>query len=218
MKKISTVVFDFNGTILDDLDICFQILNQMLINHHHKPITLNRYLDIFTFPIKKYYVAAGFDFSIDDFNQLADEFINLYQDASLSCPLTPGFIDAISFLKKHQLKLIILSASEQGRLNQQVDHLKINQYFDVVLGTENILAHGKEQRLKDYLSSNHLIAQETLFIGDTLHDYEVAKSIGAEILLVSSGHQSKKVLSSADVPVIETLKDFITYFSATYTI
>ena len=51
MKKVDTIILDFNGTILDDLDLCFNVLNKMLVMYNHKPVTLEEYLDIFTFPV-----------------------------------------------------------------------------------------------------------------------------------------------------------------------
>ena len=62
MKEVKTVIFDFNGTILDDLDLCFNILNKMLNMYNHPSISKGRYLDIFTFPVIEYYKKAGFNF------------------------------------------------------------------------------------------------------------------------------------------------------------
>ena len=46
---------------------------------------------------------------------------------------------------------------------------------------------------------------EAVFIGDTLHDAEVAEEIGVDCLLVASGHQHPERLRSAGVPVAEDL-------------
>ena len=64
MKKVDTIILDFNGTILDDLDLCFNVLNKMLVMYNHKPVTLEEYLDIFTFPVIEYYRKAGFNFDM----------------------------------------------------------------------------------------------------------------------------------------------------------
>ena len=52
---MKTIFFDFNGTIINDVDLCLNILNEMLKENGLEPITLERYREIFTFPIKKYY-------------------------------------------------------------------------------------------------------------------------------------------------------------------
>ena len=49
--------------------------------------------------------------------------------------------------------------------------------------------------------------KDVLFIGDTLHDLEVANAMGAECMLVSCGHQSYEVLSKGNVKIIETIND-----------
>ena len=87
MKKVNTIIFDFNGTILDDLDLCFNTLNKMLNMYNHPSITLDRYLDIFTFPVINYYRKAGFDFDKEPFDELAPIFMDIYQPNSLKCSL-----------------------------------------------------------------------------------------------------------------------------------
>ena len=69
---IKYVFFDFNGTILNDVDLCLNLLNQILAKQGHKSISLEEYKNIFTFPIKRYYELAGIDFSKDSFEASGD--------------------------------------------------------------------------------------------------------------------------------------------------
>ena len=64
--KYDCIFYDFNGTLLDDTDICVEILNKMLDKRGYKHITKEKYRDIFSFPIKEYYEKAGFDFSNEE--------------------------------------------------------------------------------------------------------------------------------------------------------
>ena len=59
--KYDYLVLDFNGTIIDDVDLCLNILNHLLEERDYKKVSLEEYKHIFTFPIKKYYINAGFD-------------------------------------------------------------------------------------------------------------------------------------------------------------
>ena len=61
---IKHVFFDFNGTIIDDLKLCYDLLNEFLEEQGKEKVTLERYKDIFRFPIKEYYRLAGIDFNI----------------------------------------------------------------------------------------------------------------------------------------------------------
>ena len=207
MKNIDTIIFDFNGTILDDVDLCFNILNKMLKERGYKEISKEKYLDIFNFPVQDYYVLAGFDFNKHPFADLAVEFIDLYQKASLDCPL---YSSLIPFLEKNKDKRkIILSASQIDNLNEQVNHFGIRKYFDAVLGTNTIEGRGKLDVALDYIKQNHLDPNKTLLIGDTSHDFEVAQTLNVKCALVAKGHQSKARLLKITPYVFDDMSEII---------
>ena len=211
MKKVQTIIFDFNGTILDDLDLCFTILNKMLNMYNHPSITLNRYLDIFTFPVIEYYKKAGFDFNKESFDELAPIFMDLYQPNSLKCSLHEGIIDMIKEWKKEGKKIILLSASKRNLMIEQLEHFKIKELFDEILGTGTINAVGKVDIAKEYIETNHIDKDSTIMIGDTLHDDEVANVLGVTSFLISKGHQSKERLLTSSAIVLDDIKEIINY-------
>ena len=51
------IFLDFNGTVLDDVDLCLNLLNEMLYEKEHITVDLDKYKEIFDFPIIKYYIA-----------------------------------------------------------------------------------------------------------------------------------------------------------------
>ena len=67
MKKY--IFLDFNGTIIDDVDLCLDLLNQILENQKKEKVSKERYKDIFTFPVQKYYELAGVDFYLNSFTE-----------------------------------------------------------------------------------------------------------------------------------------------------
>lgn len=205
--NIDTIILDFNGTILDDVDLCFNILNTMLKRHGYKEISKERYLDIFDFPVINYYVKAGFDLKKDSFDDLAVEFINLYQNASLNCNL---YSSLIPFLNKNEDKhKLILSASQIDNLKEQVNHFGITKYFDAVLGTNTIEGRGKLDVALDYIKTNNLDPNRTILIGDTIHDFEVARALNVKCALVAKGHQSKERLLKCTSNVYNDLSEII---------
>ena len=74
-------------------------------------------------------------------------------------------------------------------------------------------ANGKLSAGVELLNKTTIPKGDTIMIGDTLHDAEVAKELGIDCVLIASGHQSKQRLLSANVPVFDTLielqKDFL---------
>jgi phosphoglycolate phosphatase len=186
MKKY--IFWDFNGTILDDARLCYNILIEMLIEEKQNVVTFDEYLKIFTFPIKDYY-AKVFDFNKTPFEVLAHRFIKRYQPESLTCKLHEGIVDTIRYYEGQGYVNILLSASEEKNLFEQLEHFKIRHLFTHVLGTKNIYAKTKLDVAKKFIEDFHIHKDEMVMIGDTLHDAEIAHEIGCDIIIFTKGHQ-----------------------------
>lgn len=194
--KIDNIIFDFNGTIIDDVDLCISILNYMLETKHHPLVTKDQYLHFFRFPIIEYYRAAGFtdeELSDSGYSKLAQLFIELYQPSSLKCSLYKGFKPTVERYKDKK-NLYLLSATEKSNLYQQTNYFKITQDFKEIIGQSDVFAVSKVDVAKSFADRSQIDASKTVIIGDTDHDYEVAASLGAHSILIKGGHQAKDVL------------------------
>ena len=190
------IFWDFNGTILDDVELCHNLLNQLLVEEGGKEVTRKRYLDIFTFPVKKYYIKAGLDVNNTPFDVLAHRFMDRYQSASLKEKLYPSVIETINRFKENGYKNICLSASKYDNLVEQLKYFEIFDLFDDVLGTKDIYAKTKLDVAIKYVKENNIDPKDMLMIGDTLHDAHIAKKLGASVILNANGHQSRKRLKN----------------------
>lgn len=211
MKK-EYIILDFNGTILDDLDLCLNAINQLLIKCHHTPIDKKYYLDIFTFPVRDYYLLAGFKFPEDNFESLSHQFMAIYQPNSLQCSLFKSILPLLTILKSKKIKIILLSASKKEYLIQQLIAFKIMNYFNVILANDNIYAAGKQLIAQDYVKNNHIPIEKVLMVGDTIHDFEIANQLGIECVLVTGGHQSEERLKTTKTKVVHDIIEILTYF------
>lgn len=203
------IFLDFNGTIIDDIDLCLSLLNEGLRNQNKKEITKERYKEIFTFPVKKYYELAGLDFNIESFESMAVKYIKAYQPLSLKCNLFKDITKAFEMFKSKGYHLVILSASERNNLLEQCNHFDIVKYFDEILGIDNICAESKVDIAIKYMKDNNINGNDILFVGDTLHDLEVAEAMGAKCMLVSCGHQAVNVLKAGGVPIIDNVYSLV---------
>ena len=201
------IFFDFNGTIINDVDLCLDLLNQILNKQNKKMLSMEEYKNVFTFPIRDYYIAAGVDFNIESYESLAKWFIKVYQPLSMECGLFEGIVDTFKYLKDRGYNLYILSASERNNLIEQCENYDIVKYFVDILGIDNIHAASKVNIAIDYMKEHNINGEDVLFIGDTLHDLEVAEAMKAKCMLVSCGHQSKEVLAKGNVEILESIND-----------
>ena len=204
--KYDYLVLDFNGTIIDDVDLCLNILNHLLEERNYKKVSLEEYKHIFTFPIKNYYINAGFDLKKYSFTSISNEFISLYQKASLNCKLYEGINELIDKCNNNRIKVVLLSASQIDNLKEQTDHFGLSEKFEAILGTSTIEAASKVEIGKNYFKDKQ--DKKILFVGDTTHDAEVASAIGADALLITHGHQARDILLKANpLKVIDSFKE-----------
>lgn len=205
MKK--TIIWDWNGTLLDDLDFCVKVLNQMCRKRNLPLISVEDYLAEFTFPVKTFYEKIGFDFKIDDYYEVSEEFISTYNKGSRSCELQKGALETLSRFKKLGYRQIVLSAMEQNNLRGLIEHFQIEDFFAEICGTTNNFGEGKIKEGKNLLESHASDSNHTYLIGDTLHDIEVADAIGVNCIVVANGHQAVNRFIGKNITVCKTLGD-----------
>ena len=167
------VIFDFNGTIIDDVDVGVECINELCREYLDRgPVFKEEYLHVFTFPVKDYYERIGFDFDAQDWNEVASRWVELYRERKEEIHLYPGVEE---ILKKNRLsgnKNILLSASRKDILETQLEELGIRSLFDEVWGISDIYASSKIPLIRTFMEGKD--PEDCLFIGDTLHDLDVA--------------------------------------------
>ena len=209
--KYTHIIWDWNGTLFNDVDWCVDVINTMLSKRRIKTLRdISEYRSVFRFPVIEYYRDVGFDFDIEPFDVLAEEYIELYHtDKSGNCELftnAEGVLDSINSMGITQ---VVLSASEKSNLLSQMSGFNIGSYFDEVLGLTDIYAKSKLDIGKDYMLRKNI--GKVLLIGDTKHDYEVAQALGADCVLISNGHQGRATLESCGVIVLDDISHVVEY-------
>ena len=202
------ILWDWNGTLLDDVELCMDALNRLLAEHGYpQRYDRDQYRAIFGFPIEEYYTRAGFDFSRHSFAELAARYMEYYIPASVACPLTDGALDALEAFRTARLRQVILSASPITTLQRQVEERGVTQYFDRLLGLGDIYAKSKIELGLAYLREEGFDASRTVMIGDSVHDFEVAQALGVGCVLESGGHQPAETLRETGAPVVAGLRE-----------
>jgi phosphoglycolate phosphatase len=209
LSKYRHIIWDWNGTLLDDSALCVAILNEMLAARGMRPVTIDQYRKCFDFPVIGYYRQLGFDFEKESYDAIAREFIEAYDERRFSCPLQRNAREVVEAIVQMGLKQSILSAYQQPRLEEVVEYFGMREYFTILAGLDNDYAHSKVEsgrRLPERLGCK---PSELLLIGDTTHDHEVATAMGADCILIVSGHQDRDRLERCCVPVLGNLGELL---------
>ena len=213
MKKVYThLVWDFNGTILDDIQLCIDCVNVMLKKRNLPTLdSVEAYRKVMRFPVIDYYRDLGFDMKTEDYYQvLAPEWVAMYLAGEPNCSMMPGVLEVMEVARAKGIKQMVISATKTEQLLQQLDRLGIRDYFDEILGLDNFYAASKTA-LAEAWRKQHPEAV-VLSVGDTDHDGELADALQADCLLYTGGHQSCQRLATCHKTMIAHIAEMKAYF------
>ena len=204
--KYQYVVWDWNGTLLDDMGFCLDITNRLLMSRGLTPIRdLEDYRERFSFPVKEYYASLGIGPEV--FIPAAHQWMDAYMAGEGACPLQPGALTLTDRIRDARMRQIIISASKQEHLVSQLGTRPRIRDNCPAYGIGDIYAKEKVSLALRVLKDLKWDRNETVFIGDTLHDAFVAEAAGCGCVLVANGHQSRKRLLTAGVKVCADLDE-----------
>jgi phosphoglycolate phosphatase len=183
------VIWDWNGTLLADVDHAVRTANSLLKEHQLPLIDRVQYRQLFQFPVIEYYRALGFDFSKESFESLCHKFVDRFMKGIPDLPLYPEMKSVLNGLYEEGRTQSILSATDQVNLDWMVSHFGLTGIFRFVYGIDNRLAGSKIHRGVELIQNSQIDPRKTVMIGDTVHDLEVAQALGIDCVLISHGHQ-----------------------------
>jgi len=190
ISNYKTIIWDWNGTLLNDVDICVNIVNKILSKQSNKLLTKQSYQAVFGFPILDYYHKIGMDFTDESYEEITKRFIGEYTHQVKQCALHPDTLSTLAAVQQKGLSQFILTAAHKESVLPLLDHYDIHHYFKAIEGLDNYRAESKVKR-GHHLIKNHQINQKsTVLIGDTIHDHDVAQALEVDCILVANGHQS----------------------------
>ena len=197
MKRYTHLIWDFNGTILDDVAYDVSVTNRLLEQYGLPKLgSKDDYRAVFGFPVIEYYQRLGFDFSKYPFPVLADEWMREYNSRKEEAPLYEGIREILRAVRAAGIPQILLSATQKEMLLEQLRGLGISELFDEVIGAGDHHAYGKAELARAWKTRNPDAV--VLMIGDTDHDAESAKAMDGDIILLTCGHQLRKTLESVE--------------------
>ena len=199
---IDCVIWDWNGTLLNDVEYAKNVINAVLKKHHIRELAdFHEYREKFCFPVQTFYERVGLGGALYD--EAAVEWTQEYYAHEADCALRFGAEECVLALKALGIRQAVISASPQTALERQVGHYAVSGRFEALMGLDNIHARSKVGLARDFMGRENSRPETTLFIGDTLHDAEVATAVGARCVLLKGGHQTEELLRSARLPLLD---------------
>ncbi len=191
MKKL--VVWDWNGTLFNDMAATHIATNASLDFFGIPPISIEKEQEIFTFPLIHFYDKMGVpvDTYLKHAKEVGDLFHSTYNSHKSNCTLAKDTIKILKWLDHQNVTSIILSNHRQNTLDQDVKDFGIEQYFETISGNENpatiISGLNKQNRLEDYIQKHNYNHSHIMIIGDSHEEPQIAHNLDIIGVSISGG-------------------------------
>ena len=202
------ILWDWNGTLLDDTEAALATLNEMIAVRGGQPIGMEFYRDHFAFPVRPFYDKIGIiAHDEDEWNGIAREYHEVYGRQPKK--LNPLAVAALEMAKEAGCRQSIVSALRQDLLEADMARNGVTKFFERICGSDNLDGASKLDRARVLLRTlSDTVPSGTHFvlIGDALHDKEVADALGIDCILCAQGSHAAWRLRAV-APTGETLVD-----------
>ena len=167
LSEKSVVIWDWNGTLVDDGFLFVKIMNFFLLEKKLQPISVDDYRKFFEFPLENYYLTLGFDFKDEPFESAGLDFIKIYDDRKFEPKLFDDTMPTLNTLKNSGCTHSVLSAQNVVTLKKSVSHYQLDGMFEYISGLKDHYAIGKVDQGKNLINNLNLHSDQVAMIGDT---------------------------------------------------
>jgi phosphoglycolate phosphatase len=199
--EISHIIWDWNGTLLNDAQYSWRVFNTISVRRGLPEVTFDRYQELYMHPVEKMYENAGFDFSKEPFSVVTQEWHDLYVEKAYELTLFGDANQAIEYAKRLNISQHIVSALPHSVLEAGVKRQEVYHHFSTVCGLDDLHGRSKVENARELANQLEVTPTSILVIGDSSHDAEVARALGARCVLVTSGYEDSGRLSKNGYPL-----------------
>lgn len=202
--RYSCIIWDWNGTLADDLEASLRSVNDTLSRRNMPTITVEQYYSYIDTPIVRFYEHL-FDLDEVPMSVLSEEYQRGYRKYFTG--LQKGAVELLEEAKNRGIPQVILTSSNRELIERDTVDLGVRDYFTDLLGADDFRAASKVQRGIDWIREQPYSPEEMVLIGDSLHDFEAAEAMGTQCILVTMGHQSEKDLMTTGAPLVHSFRE-----------
>jgi phosphoglycolate phosphatase-like HAD superfamily hydrolase len=202
------LVWDWNGTLLDDLDLVVTATNASLASVGGPMITVDEHRRDFCRPLSTYYSnVLGRQLTTEEFGHLDRAFHDAYREGLAECRLA---VDALTAIGAWTGSQSLLSMFFHHELVPVVRRHGLVEHLRRVDGLRDRVGGGsKAPHLRAHLEALSIQGDQCVLIGDSVDDAEAAAAVGARIVLYAGGITHASRLRATGLPVATTLVEAV---------
>lgn len=200
------IIWDFNGTLLDDTRLSVDVDNLVFARLGLPAITIEDYRRHMTMPVRGFYTALGVDYAVHPYELISRIWLDAFNANAVSVGLAPGMQELVRRLYAQGVTQSVLSATYEPSLREQCGALGLDPYMADIAGRQDERADKKTEIAREQLARLGLCARQTVLVGDMATDAELAQELGAACVLVSWGHNDEERLRATGCPIAENAR------------
>ncbi len=192
---IRNLLFDWSGTLVDDLPAVLEATNYVLRMAQRPEVTRDQFRAEFALPFTLFYDRHVPGVPLPLLEGWFHERFKQVQDSVVPLPHAREFLE---WCQARGLKLFILSTVRPDHFKKQATKAGFGNFFHrTYLGVRD-----KRSKIRALLEENQLSPDETLFIGDMQHDVDTAKAGGVHSCAVLTGYNRLEQLRTSQPDMI----------------
>lgn len=192
---IRNIIFDWSGTLIDDLPAVLRASNYILTQAGRPEMTLDQFRAEFSLPFTKFYDRHVPEVPMPQLEEWFHYEFKRSQDSVVELPYAREFLE---FCRENKIRTFLLSSVHGDHFAVQCRATGLGAYIDKSYTD----VWDKRKKIHDILRENRLAPDETLFIGDMEHDIETARHGGVHSCAVLTGYNTLAQLRAAGPDVI----------------
>ncbi|MDN3297523.1 haloacid dehalogenase-like hydrolase [Streptomyces ficellus] len=212
-KRGTHLVWDWNGTLLDDIDAVIGATNAAFEEIGMEPITLARYRELYCVPVPLFYERLMGRLPTEaEWVVMDGAFHRHYWARAGACGLTAGAAELLATRQAAGFTQSLLSLAPHERLIPIVQRHGIEERFVRVDGRIGDSTAGKAAHMVRHLlalAGTVASPDRVVVIGDAADDAVAAAHVGAQAVLYTGGSHCRASLESVGVPVVDTLEEAV---------
>jgi phosphoglycolate phosphatase len=208
---IESIIWDWNGTILNDVDNNINAVNMILQKRNLPTISKEEYRRKIKIPIKQFYGDIGLEINDPEtYNLITNDYWEYYNMGfKNNTKINDGIENILGKLKGNGINSYLLSATQHDKLIKQVKDKGMELYFNEIIGNSNYEVKNKLDKAQELVKNKNIRIDNTISVGDMINDYELAKELGIKCILYSNGHQEIKI--EKDKNIINNFEEIYNY-------
>lgn len=205
------IIWDWNGTLLDDNDANLAALNQVCAQFGRPPVTLESWRAMFRRPlIPCYEELLGRRIDVAEWDRLNEVYADRYLELLPESPLAAGVPEVLRLWGQAGRTQSLLSMAGHEHVRELIIERELEAFFTRVDGRPPGAEHeSKTEHLVRHVAEQGIDPAASVLIGDIDDDARAAEAAGARAILVTTGLMDRPRLEATGHPVVDSVAEAV---------